>query len=275
MDVALSVAIIINTIENSVVNIRGSDHAISVNDELKCFGLDNKYKIRTAIFKLLGGAAKNYYFHEPTPWELYTKYRWKQVERTTRIQSAKFLNIDTDPKLMATKTFTNPSGNKVDFKAVFTETAEPFVKSSWSQYDKIHVKSNIYYSISIVGGITSFNYTQNWENKGFESKRELLDPGGELVVTVEPHQKAEAQLYAIETTATLQIKYESNLSGDIVIHFDPQFKGHYFWAVSVDAILGKLGRKNSCITTQTLEIKMYSKISTNMEISNHTSTLVG
>lgn len=268
MDVALSVAIILNTIENSVVNIQGSDHAISVNDELICFGFDNNYRIRTAIFKLLGGAANNYYFHEPTPWELYYKYHWKQVERTTRIQSAKFLKIDAVPKIMTTKTFTNPSETKVNFKTVPTETAEHFVKSIWRQYGKIQVESDINYSISIIGGKTSFNYTEKWGNNRFESIRELLDPGGALDVTVEPHKRAEAQLNAIETTATLQIKYESHLSGDIAIHFDRQFKGHYFWKVSVESILGKLGRENSCITTQTMEIKMYSNISTNMEIYN-------
>lgn len=274
MNVALSVAIIINSIDNSVIKISGIDYTKAVNDELKCFGLENKYRIRTAIFQLLGGAAKNVYFYEPTPWQLYPTYRWKEVQRITTINSAKFLKIDTVPKIMATKTFTNPSKTKVDFKAAPTETAEQFIKSSWSQYDKIHVESNIHYSISIVGGTTSFNYTQRWGIKGIESKRELLDPGGSLEVTVDPHQKAEAQLNAIETTAKLQIKFESKLSGDVAIHFDPQFKGHYFYKVSVEAILGKLGRKNSCITTQTIETKVYSNISTNMKIDNITNLLI-
>lgn len=243
------------TITSSSVSASGQESAIISFVELVTLGLFfNGIKAASSI---IGGTPKRVWFMEPTVHRVYYKYNYKQVRKITKTKSYKFLEMQTTPQTIAQTILENNDTVPAEITAYLQGNVINSIENSWSKPGPIYVATNLRSNIIISGGET-FEFSSSFGKAVRKTKVQHFSSG--VNYHLEASKNVEARMIVYETKATVQIEYETKLSGDVVAEYDPQFKGHYFYGAPVEKYLKQMGKQNSFITTETVKIDMFSKM---------------
>ncbi|EPV3677730.1 MULTISPECIES: follicular epithelium yolk protein subunit [Enterobacterales] len=246
-------------IESSIVNGSGVLSGVLTNTEQQTFGLDERH-IRWAVCSISGREPNDVFVRSPTPWgDLYQRYNWRQVHRMTEIRSARFLEFETVPEIVAETELVNNSSVSGVFTANMNTTVTNTMSSGWHVDHGITVGQSIRYGVTKVGGETSFEYTHGWGENGEVSESVSLSTGSGVTVQLEPGQAVVALMIASRGQARVQVEYVSYLNGLVATNYNPRHNGHHFLGYGVESVLRALSNSNSRISTETITIGMYSR----------------
>lgn len=242
-------------ITSSSLQAIGQESAVISITELVSLGLFfNGIIIAHAI---IGVKPKKVWFMEPTTHRVYPKYKFQQVRHTTKVKSYKFVNMITTPQTIAETILVNNDTAPADVTAFLDGSVTNSIETSWSKPSPISIGTNIRSNVINVGGET-IEFSNTWGKSIRKTKDKRFT--SRINYHLEANKSVTARMIVFETTATVQIQYESKLSGTVVAEYDPKFNGHYFHGIPIDTFLEKIGKQNSFIKTETVKIVMFSKM---------------
>ncbi len=247
---------------SSSVEATGEVQEVITDDDRKTFNIEDS-SLKSAVEKYFGKKPSDAYVKSNTPWgDLYTKYNWTQVQRVTKVHSAKILEITSTPSILSSKTLSNDSNVTATFNASISETVSNSTASNWSEEDSVSVSQEFSYDVSFLGsgggGKTSFDYTHTWGQGG--SEQLSIDVGSEegISVTLKPGQSVVAELNASRGKMKIQIVYKVYLTGTVAVNYNPTYKGHHFWDLGISGVMQSGNISNEILVTETIELGYYS-----------------
>lgn len=248
--------------KSSSVKVSGHISEVITDDDRTNFKL-NDSQLKNAINAYFGKKPNDAYVKSKTPWgDLYTKYNWTQVHRNVRVHSAKIVEVTSNPTVLSKKTLVNNSNVPGTFGASISESVSNTTESNWSREDSFSVSQSFSYDVSFLGagggGETSMEYTHTWGQGGSESQDITVGSEQSVSVYLEPGQSVVAQLNASRGQLKVQIVYEVYLSGSTAINYNPTYKGHHFWDLSINSVMRSGKISNSYLVTETIEVGYYS-----------------
>lgn len=247
---------------SSSVNASGSVQHIVTDDERTTFGIGDQ-QLKDAVAAYFGKAPNDAYVHSPTPWgDLYTTYSWPQVSMVLAVQSAKILEITSEPIIVKSQEFTNNSSQKGTFNVSISDTVEDTVSSNWSTGGTLTVGQEISYGIKPLGlgveGKTSISYSQSWGVGGEHSTSLTVGSSSGVSVDLDPGQSVVAELSASRGVMKVRIEYSAYLTGCTAINYNPTYKDHHFWALGIEGVMAAGGIRNAVSGTEDIEIGYFS-----------------
>jgi hypothetical protein len=252
------------TKETSSVGVVGSVQHVITDTEVKTFGIQDK-ALKNAIGKDFGKNPNAAYLRSPTPGQdLYKTYDWPQVETVLLVESATITGITSEPVIVATQVFSNTSRDKKGtFNVSISDLVANTATSTWSTTNTITVEQKFTYKVEFMGlgagGETSMSYSQEWGEIKTETLTVTVGTTSGVTMELNPGQSVEAILSASRGKMKIRIVYKAYLIGDSAVHYDPPYKGHYFWALDIGEVMRSGGIPNLKTFTQDIEIGFYSK----------------
>lgn len=248
--------------KSSSVKVSGRISEVITDDDRGNFNI-NDSQLKNAINAYFGKKPNDAYVKSKTPWgDLYSKYNWTEVHRNVRVHSAKIVEVTSKPTVLSKKTLVNNSNVAGTFGASISESVSNSTESNWSSEDSFSVSQSFSYDVSFLGagggGETSMEYTHTWGQGGSESQDITVGSEQSVSVYLEPGQSVVAQLNASRGQLKVEIVYEVYLSGSTAINYNPKYKGHHFWDLSIGSVMRSGGISNSYLVTETIEVGYYS-----------------
>jgi hypothetical protein len=248
--------------KSSSVKVKGHISEVITDDDRKKLKITDS-DLKDAVADYFGKRPKDAYVKSNTPWgDLYTKYNWTQVHRNVRVHSARIVEVTSKPTVLSQKTLINNSNVAGTFGASISESVSNTTESNWSHEDSFSVSQSFSYDVSFLGagggGETSMEYSHTWGQGGSESQEITVGSEQSVSVYLEPGQSVAATLNASRGSLKVQIVYEVYLTGSVAINYNPTYKGHHFWDLSVGSVMKSGGISNSYLVSETIEVGYYS-----------------
>jgi hypothetical protein len=248
--------------KSSSVKVTGRISEVITDDDRENFKIKDS-DLKNAVNAYFGKRPNDAYVKSKTPWgDLYSKYNWTQVHRNVRVHSAKIVEVTSKPTVLSKKTLRNDSNVGGTFGASISESVSNSTESNWSREDSFSVSQSFSYDVSFLGagggGETSMEYTHTWGEGGSESQDITVGSEQSVSVYLDPGQSVTASLNASRGSLKVQIVYEVYLSGSTAINYNPKYKGHHFWDLSIGSVMRSGKITNSYLVTETIEVGYYS-----------------
>ncbi len=239
----------------------GSIEHVITDAERKTFGIGDS-ALKKAVEKYFGKKPNDVFVKSPTPWnDLYKTYGWSQVKTVLVPVKAEILGIDSQPDILATKTFTNNSSVKGTFNASISQEVSNTVSSNWSTGGTLSISEAIEVGVNIevfsAKSTTTISYSQSWGIGGSKSETSTVGSSAGVSVELDPGQSVEAKLSASKGSMKVLVTFNAYLTGSVAVNYNPTYKGHHFWALPVGSIMSSAGIKNSVQSTETFDIGFY------------------
>ena len=209
----------------SSVTASGSVQDIISKQEITTFHLGDK-QLKDAVKAYFGKSPNDAFLHGPTPWnDLYKTYSWPQVQRVLVVQSAKILDITSEPVIVKTQEFANNSSKKGTFNVSISESVENTTSSNWSTGHTLSVSQQFTYGVKFLGagaeGETSLAYSRSWGEGGQKSKSLTVGSTSGVSVDLDPGEAVVAELSASRGVMKVRIQYKAYLIGNTAVNYDP------------------------------------------------------
>lgn len=247
-----------NNVENSFVNGSGILENVITDSEQRVFRLEER-DIRQAIRAIGGRDPNDVFVRSPTPWgDLYRTYNWRQVHRMTQVKNAQVISFETVPEIVSVTELVNNSSVVGTFFTEMSTEVQNTTSFGWDVQHGISIGQSVSYGIGMLGAETSFEYSHGWGNNGEVTESVTLSTGSSVSAELAPGQSVVATLIANRGRARVLVEYISFLNGNVAANYNPIHNGHHFWRYPVGNIMDALNNHNSRITTETIDIGMYS-----------------
>jgi hypothetical protein len=251
---------------SSSVSANGSVQHIITDLERTSFKLNDSQLKDAVKIHNDGHRPDDAYLHSPTPWnDLYKTYNWSQVQTVIVVESAKILEITSEPEIIAQETFSNTSSVKGTFNCGISDTVTNTTGSSWTNSNAIEVDQTFKYDVSFLGtgggGETSLKYTHSWSDTKTESTSVTVGQTSGVSVDLQPGQSVLAVLSASRGTMKVQITYRAYLTGGTAVNYGNKYNGHHFWYYDIGSIMAGNNISNSITVSEVITIGYYANAS--------------
>lgn len=246
----------------SSVKASGSVQHVITPAERKAFNLSDN-QLKNAIKAYFKKAPNDAFLRSPTPWgDLYKTYGWPQVQLVLAVQSAEILAITSEPVIVKSQEFVNNSSRTANFNVAISESVNNTTSSSWTVGNSLAIGQKFSYGVSFLGadgkGETSMSYTHSWGEGGSESKSITVGSTSGLTVQLGPGEAVIAELSASRGVMKVRIVYNAYLVGRTAVNYYPPYKGHHFYALSINDVMVSGRIPNSIKSTENIEVGYYS-----------------
>ncbi|CAB3222580.1 unnamed protein product [Arctia plantaginis] len=237
------------------VHISGSEVNVISDIEIESFKLyDNELK--RAVNADFGATPNDVFLKSPTPWnDLYKKYGWTQVTRIFKPIRAKILSVKYNDKLVSTQVFRNPSTKVATYRALIRHDVEDTIASIWETNEQLSTDFNISYGTVI--GKASVSYTSRWGENVMKSQTVTVGYETGIVITLQPNQNVQAELYATRGAITVQIDYEATLDGYVAVNYAAAYRRHHFYGLDINEVLSAGNMKRSLFSSENITLSYY------------------
>lgn len=271
----MTIALTINaaaTAAGSSISSTGNDQHIISDSERNTFNIQDG-NLKQAINTTFGKAPNDAYLHSPTPWnDLYTTYGWPQVQTTLSVQSATVIGFSSQATILSTKVFTNNSSHDATFNTGITDSVTNTAESNWTNANTVTASQTISYGINFLGtgggGQSQFSYSRTWGKGGSESQAVTVGSESGVQVTLKPGESVKAVLSASRGELTVRVVYQATLSGMAAVNYNPTFKGHHFWGLDINGVLGGASLPQVVTITEDIKIGYYADAVITLEDGN-------
>mgnify|MGYP000471764697 CR=1 FL=1 len=246
----------------STVEATGETKHIITDKERGTFGIGDG-GLKDAVEAYFGKQPNDAYLHSPTPWgDLYKRYNWPQVKLVLRPQSARITDVTTSKQALTEHEFDNDTDQPATFHADLKQEETETASSSWSETDTISVSQSINYGIEYkgasIGGETSMSYSHQWGRGGSESQSVTVGTTSGVSVKVDPHSSLKAVLSASKEEMKIRIKYRAHLAGRTAVNYNPTYRDHHFWGLSIRPVLQAAGKSATREFTEDMTLGYYT-----------------
>lgn len=238
------------------------DHIIT-DEEVEWFGVQETV-LKNKIGLIWGKEPNDVFLHSPTPWgDLYKTYGWEQVQTVIALKNLPIIEaVNTDHVLKDQKTIVNNEKEKKTFEVEFSSEYDDYISCIECSAD-----------IPIPGFIDTKNYisykttfppvdsqgeplTLNSRISIWDSKPSHIKGSTEIRKTIElePGQSARAEYYVDVCTARIKVPFKMYLQGGVAMNYNPTYKGHHFYKVSIEYIMSESGIPNDYSYQQEIEV---------------------
>ena len=248
---------------SSSVRVTGTVQHVITDEERQSFKLADA-QLKDAVGKFLGKRPKDAFLHSPTPWgDLYKKYGWSQVQTVLVVESAKVLEITSEPTILNTETFTNNSSiDNPAYTVKISDTIQKTASTNWTTSETISVEQQFTYNVGFLGtgggGDTSISFSGSFGQGGEESKSVSIGSESSITVDLKPNQSVVAELSASQGVMKVRIRYKAYLTGNAAVNYDPPHRGHHFWNLDIGSVMSAADVPNSIEFTEDIEVGYYS-----------------
>ena len=136
------------------------------------------------------------------------------------------------------------------------------VETSWSQTFGFSFEQTFAYEVGFLGtvggGETKFGFSAQFGSGGSHSTAVQVGSSSSVEVELKPKQAVKAVLTATRSVLKARITYTASLTGLAAVNYNPTYKGHQFWALTIDAVMRAGGLSNARQITEDIEIGYYS-----------------
>lgn len=256
------------SVEESSVSASGSEQHIISDHERSTFGIENA-ALKAAVAKYFGKPPNDAFLHSPTPWkDLYKTYSWPQVQTILNIQSATITGITSEPVIVATKTLKNSSSKKGTFSAGISDQVTNTASSTWSNSNTVEIGQKFTYKVEFLGagggGETSISYSHTWGESKTETKSVTVGSTQGVSVELDPGESVQVQLTASRGVMKVRVVYLASLTGSTAVNYNPTFKGHHFFSLSLPGVMQTSGLAATKQIVEDIEIGYFSNAKVEM-----------
>lgn len=239
----------------------GKDSNIISNTERETFNITDK-PLTATIAAYSGTKPTNVFVKSPTPWgDLYKTYNWEEVRRETKVKSDRIVAIKTQEVTLVKGKYTNNSTLNGTFVCNYVHEIENTVSNNFTGKN---VSVNVTYNVDLLKGMEPpihLKFVSDIANNTRMPDKDTIRPDSEVVFNLKPSQSATAFLNATKVEMTVEVNYETSLSGQLVVNYYPRHKGHHFWAYDVRNVLTTRGQSFVQNSTNVVTIQYYTNAS--------------
>ena len=253
---------------SSVIALGSAQHIIT-DGERNTFKITDQ-SLKNAVGSYFGRNPDDAFLHSDTPWgDLYRSYGWDQVQTVMVPQSATITGITTNPEIIARNDLRNDSPVTGTFNAGVTTQVSNTTSSNWSESSTVSFKESISLKVGLegIGDVShsmELGFSETFGVGGSDSQTIAVGSTQSVSVTLQPHQSVEARLQSTRGTMSIRVVYRAYLMGDVAVNYSDPFKGHHFWALPIDGVMGAAGIPNTTNVTQDVQIGYYCNASVSL-----------
>ncbi|MDI1251196.1 MAG: hypothetical protein PSV13_20200 [Lacunisphaera sp.] len=245
----------------SSIKASGSVQHVITDKERGSFGIEDR-ALKEAVDAYFGEKPNDAYVKSPARSDdLYKKYDWPQVQTVVGVTGARILSVTSKPVIVSTQTFTNHSSKAATFNCAISQSVQTTTESNWSTTDTVEVGQKIEYGVSFIAevkGETSLTYSHSWGQGGSQSESVTVGSDSGVSVELQPGESVKATLTASRGELSARVSYEAHLIGDAAVNYNPTHKGHHFWGLGIQGIMGAKGITNSKTYTEDITVGFYT-----------------
>ena len=245
------------------VSATGYEEHVITDTETKTFHLTDS-ELKSAVEKYFGKKPNDAYLHSPTPWnDLYKRYDWDEVMLVLEVIGATIEGVTSEPTNLAPQQFENNSDVSATFNASISQNVSQTVSNTWSQTNSIQVGSKVTVGVQVpgvgsAGGEISTSYSYAWGESKTESTTVTVGTQSGLSVELAPGQSIDAILSASRGKIKVRVKYKAHLKGRTAINYNPTYKDHHFWGLSIANVMSSANISNELYFTEDIVVDFYA-----------------
>jgi len=223
--------------KNATINATGSDSDIITTSQIKLFGMEDD-QLREHV-KRYFGQAPNWVTVGPSGLYETCLSNSPRVQVVLKPVSAKIIGVTSKPVILATKTFSNNSDIPATFHADISSDVTDTFESTYSTSFAVAVGQDVSYGLTGIGsGTTSLSFTAEFGEASSQSSSNTIGESSGVTVTLKPKESVIANLSSFRGTLKARVTYEASLTGQVACHYSPTFKGHYYYGMDVNGVMG-------------------------------------
>ncbi|CAK1549368.1 unnamed protein product [Leptosia nina] len=240
----------------------GHETDVISDQEMHTFNLTDG-NLKSGSESYFGRRPDDAFVRSPTPWgDLFKTFGWKQVSRTLAPKRGRILSKTSEPQIVMHQIFENNSTKSATFNVGISQSLQNTMRSSWSKSEGLSIGQEINYELDFgfidIGGKTSLVFSSVYGKSSEKSQTVTVGTASHMDIMLQPGQSVLAELRATRGTLKVEMEYEASLSGDVAVNYNTPYKGHHFWALSVDTVMNRAGLGNDMVSRQIVEVGFYA-----------------
>jgi hypothetical protein len=246
-------------LNRSIVRASGEEFHVITDVERNTFGIGDA-ALKQAVANYFGKAPNDAFVKSPTPpcGDLYNTYNWEQVTVHLRPVSASITNVATRPLILKRQKFKNNSTLPGFFDVAISSDVNDTVEANWMTTAELSVSQSISYGTKFLGGDTSISFTLGFQQGGSKSRSVSVGQTSGVQVELQPGQAVQAVLSSNLGSLTARVIFEVYLTGVAAVNYNPTYKDHHFWALSIDGLRQALGLSSRLQVVEDITVGVYS-----------------
>lgn len=240
----------------TIIKYAGDDVKLITDKEIILFNI-TKGNLNEGVKVELGKIPDNIFLKDPTPNNLFRKYKWPEVKRKLKVKSATVIKFMKKDVVLRTHVFVNNSTDTIKTRVDLIEVMENIVSFTWSKEGL--PEDEIYFDLNVDFGNGNFSFVQKWRNEKLKSIRLPVNTSKAFMEN-EAGNTLTSNLIATKIILLVEVEFQACLMGNVITDYKDLYGKYHYYSPTVQNIM-KAGKiKNEILSTTLLELRFYMDV---------------
>ncbi|GBP68454.1 Spherulin-2A [Eumeta japonica] len=214
--------------------------------------------LKYATEESIGKRPDQVFVREPTPWNLYSRFDWPEVQRILRPIGARVTTILIDLVELKRDILYNPGTPSAWYVNYDVMRLKNNISVSWDSRDMTNTLHDISYNVTVDSNFPS--RIQCWSSWGVDMERSEALPVflnfSDSVILMRG-EKVVAKLVLTKVRVEFEVEFETVLQGRVGVNYSGRHRGHHFWALDVAEVQEKADLPKKIHSKEVIKIDFF------------------